>query len=225
MHEWIRTLNEEALDLSAYYQPGESRTVTYRVIAAKVLQAAQEAGPTALALYGHPLVLSTLSRMVLAGSEWLGLPSLVVPGISSIDAIVSDLRIDPGDVALQVQEATDLLLYRRPIDPQRGLLLFQPAQAGTWLHSDHTRHAPLRALADYLVAFYPASHVVCLVRSASERCIDPLILKSSLAALPIHGIDLPTDFTLYVPPIGGPQPEAREVREALTDPFSLEKRA
>jgi uncharacterized protein YabN with tetrapyrrole methylase and pyrophosphatase domain len=201
MQDWIRTLDADAEDLSMFYRPGVRRSLIYREISAHVLHQAQTLAPVALALYGHPLFFSTLSRMVLAGSQWLKMKSLVLPGLSSIDAIFADLQIDPGEVGLQIHEATELLLHKRSIDPIRGLLVFQPAQAGDLLHSDRASLSPFSLVTDYLLRYYPGSHSVYLVRSATEPWERATTLSVPLASIPEHGITLPADFTVYVPPL------------------------
>ena len=214
VHAWIRSLDPDSVDLSHLYKEGTSRTLTYRKMAASVVRQAQSVKRVALALYGHPLLLSTLTRMVLDTSDWLGIRTQVVPGISSIDAIMADLRLDPGEVALQLQEATDLLLYRRNIDVHRGLLIFQPSQAGCWLHAQDTATRPLKLLSQYLQSFYPISHPIVLIRCASEATTRSTILQKVLMDLG-ESLELPSDFTLYLPPVGPPEGEVISVRNSL----------
>lgn len=198
--DWIRSLDPDAVDLSTFYQYGERRIQIYREMSSQVLFQSQTLGPVALALYGHPLVLSSLSRMVLAGCRWLKRECIVLPGVSSIDSVIADLEIDPGEFGLQVHEATELILRDCAIDPRRGLLLLQPAQAGDVRHSKEASLAPLTLVADYLLRFYSDRHQVTLVRSASEPWMKGTTLSVSLAALPEYGAAFPSDFTLFVPP-------------------------
>jgi uncharacterized protein YabN with tetrapyrrole methylase and pyrophosphatase domain len=224
VRQYLHSLPGRAVDVFTFYNENESRLGAYRRIAAVTLDTAQKDPPVCVALYGHPLVLSTLSTMVMCGADWLRLETTVVPGVSSLDTVIADLRLDPGAAGIQLQEATDLLLYRRTLDPQLGLLIFQVPQLGTVLHSSsESLPQRFRPFLQYLMVFYPAGHPMYLVRSAQKRSDRPQLHMLLLSADTNLAERLAPETTIYIPPVIGTLAEDSRVRRALTDKSWLEQ--
>src|SRR5206468_3187411 len=80
-----------------------------------------------------------------------------LPGVSALDALLADLRLDPVVHGLQMYEATDVLLRRRPLQSDVPAVLWQIGPIETCLHSQAVslpgRFARLVA---HLRHFYPA---------------------------------------------------------------------
>jgi L-asparaginase len=207
--------------LQTYYQVDASRMSIYRSIASDILEDADAEGPVCLALYGHPLVLSTISTMVLDGADYLGLPAVVVPGISSFDTVLADLRLDPGGVGLQVQEATDLIVQRRELDPNRGLLLLQVPQVSSAVYSaTQPSEGKLQELVQYLGRFYSPDQPVVMVRSSTDAGQVGIVRLTELQRLSVEVLDLPNDLTLYLPPVAV-NPVARKLGDDALRPSKM----
>ena len=120
----------QVIDLGAStYRVGHDRFETYKEMAVTVLEAAMTEPPVMFAMYGHPLVLSQPCVITLRIAPKLGLRTKVMPGISALDCLFSDLRIDPIEAGLQIHEATELLLYRQPLIPDMATVL---GKLGCW---------------------------------------------------------------------------------------------
>lgn len=206
------------IDLSRQYKDRESRIAIYRRMAALVVESAISNPPVSLALYGHPLFLSSLSAMALTAAHGFDRRVTVIPGISSLDTVMADLQVDPGAAALQVQEATDLVLYKRTLDTSRGVLLLQLAHFGSHMYTQTPITSErLGPLAEYLVRIYPESHGIFLVRSPNFTAAPPVIDRLSLAELASKAHRIRDDTTAYIPPLGNPVPDEKFWR-SLTSP-------
>jgi tetrapyrrole methylase family protein/MazG family protein len=206
--------------LSSFYATGTSRLETYYRISARVISHAAQDPPVGVALYGHPTIFSTLTSMLLAGARRFAVSAAVYPGISSIDAIVAELGLDPGRVALQVHEATELLVYDRSLDPSSALLIFQASQLETRIHSTMPNSPTrLEQLVDRLSATHGPSHVVTVLEVQGTRTgrhwSGPL--NGLAAAAPTFGAMV----TLYVPPRARPLVRDATMLEQLDDPTKL----
>ncbi len=192
------------VDLSRFYEPGLDRVTTYKRMAAAALDAALTDPPVALALYGHPLLLSLPAMICLRAAPHLGLRVSALPAVSALDCLMADLGVDPVASGVQMHEATDVLLYRRKIMPELATILWQVGVVGTRLHTEAVVSLPTRveALTDYLLDFFPADHPGFLV-SSSVTSAPSEIIGIKLADLPSYSRALNVAMTLYLPPITG----------------------
>jgi precorrin-2 methylase len=222
--EMVKFLSERGApltSLSTFYATGTSRLETYYRIAARVVSHAAEEPPVAVALYGHPTVFSTLSSMLIAGARRFAVTTAVYPGISSIDVILADLGLDPGQVALQVHEATELLVYNRSLDPSSALLIFQASQLETHIHTTRPSTARrLEQLAQRLAATYGPSHVVTVLESQGSRTGSHWRgrLTDLASAAPAFG----PMVTLYVAPRARPPVRDAVILKELDSPTKLD---
>jgi uncharacterized protein YabN with tetrapyrrole methylase and pyrophosphatase domain len=77
------------------YSEDQPRLSAYEHMAVCVVDAALDHPPVAFAIHGHPLIAVHPSFLVLEIANALGLRVEVLPGISAIDTLFADLRIDP----------------------------------------------------------------------------------------------------------------------------------
>jgi predicted O-methyltransferase YrrM/precorrin-2 methylase len=158
-------------DLAAIYRDGARKEDVYPAMTAAVLKLAETRGATVWMTYGHPLVYSMPSRILIRECRARGLRLKVLSGISSIAEIMSVLGLDIAERDLQVTFANHVVSRRRPIDTGVDLLIMQPgALAETTLSRDpEVRRGrdvrAYRAFQEHLERFYPSSHPytsVCL---------------------------------------------------------------
>ena len=158
-------------DLSTIYRDGARKEDVYPAMTAAVLQLAETRGATVWMTYGHPLVYSMPSRILIRECRARGLRLKVLSGISSIAEIMSVLGLDIAERDLQVTFANHVMSRRRRIDTGVDLLIMQPgALAETTLSRDPEvrRGRDVRAyrvFQEHLERFYPSSHPytsVCL---------------------------------------------------------------
>ena len=197
----IRELCADVVDLRTLYRLGQDRLTTYKEQATTVLDAALDGGPVGLAVYGHPLILAMPSMFILRTAPPLGLQVRVVPGISALDCLLADLGVDPFITGVQAHEATDLMLFRRPLLPSLATVLWQVGSLETRLHTlGPSRPERLVGLQDYLTQFFPPDHPAFAVSTAVRDDQQPEIHRMTLADLPRHSALLHLGVTVYLPP-------------------------
>ena len=162
--EYLETLCPEVTELGTLYEPGTDRLPTYRRMAAEVVSAAVADAPVCLATYGHPWVYCYPTTLITRAAPLLGLHVEVFPGVSSFDTLLVDLGTDIALNGIQMYEATDLLLRRRPIQSDVTCVIWQPTVVGdpTYRPEPYTAEQ-FEPLQDYLLRFYPAEHEVAIV--------------------------------------------------------------
>ncbi len=200
--EYVRTLCLEVTDFADRLESGGHRVDFYRGIASEVVAAALEAAPVCFATYGHPKMYSYPTVLVQRAAAILDLRVSILPGISFLDALLADLGLDPGFDGLQLYEATDLLVRRRPLQTDVGCVIAQApvtAEAGT---REAVHNLPnIALLRDHLLQFYPSDHEVVFVVSSPHPLLRPLRRTAPLSDLPAAVASGPQSGTLYIPPV------------------------
>jgi precorrin-3B methylase len=185
------------------YADEGARVTAYQHMAARVVDAALDHPPVMFAIHGHPLVAAHPPFLVLELAKALDLRVEVLPGISAMDALFADLRLDPVVHGIQMYEATDLLLRRRPLQPDVPAIIWQIGPIETCLHSARvSRPERFDRFVRHLRQFYPARHEVAAVYSSPHPLLPPDILRFALEDMGQHAHRIHAGFTLYVPPTG-----------------------
>ena len=199
---YLEQLSPRVTDLySECYGEGEGRLGAYDSVAIRVIEAALDRPPVAFAIHGHPLVAATPPFLVMRMARTLGLRYEVLPGISAIDSMLADLRIDPVVSGVQMYEATDVLLRRRPLQNDVPALLWQIGAIETALHTQSvSRPERFERLIAHLRRYYPPGHQVVAICSASHPLALPQIFRFAIEDLGKHAAALHHGFTLYLPP-------------------------
>jgi uncharacterized protein YabN with tetrapyrrole methylase and pyrophosphatase domain len=142
--------------LLSLYEKGKSRLPTYRRMAAEVVNAALTGSPVCFATYGHTLVYCYPATLIQRAAKLLDLRVKTFPGISALDALLVDLGIDFAADGMQIYEATDLLLRRRPLQNDVSCVTWQANVVADATHATDRRGADqFLRLQDYLLEFYP----------------------------------------------------------------------
>jgi Tetrapyrrole (Corrin/Porphyrin) Methylases len=200
--ELLGQLCPRLTDLYATYREGAERIEAYRAMAARVIESALDHPPVGLALYGHPLVYSLPPFIIMKSAELLGLRTKVVPGISSLDTLLVDLRFDPCTEGVQMYEATDLLLRKRPIQPDVPCFIWQIGAVESRLFSTGpNKPERFTRIKEYLLNFYPPSAKMLAVYSSNLPLVQSTITDFTLERIEDHAEALHQGVTVFIPPI------------------------
>ncbi len=179
-----------------------------------VIDAALENPPVTFAVYGHPLIYAYPPQQVLFAAKFCGLRVRVMPGISALDMMFVDLRLDPSIQGLQMYEATEMMIRKRPLLPDVPCFLWQIGSVETNLFSRATsKPQRFERLKNYLLQFYPPDHQVTTVYSTPHEALESVLTTFSLRDIEERAPELHQSLTLYIPPV-----TVREVAdEAMVD--------
>ncbi|MBN2798237.1 MAG: hypothetical protein JXX28_03755 [Deltaproteobacteria bacterium] len=206
------------------YVPGRPRLSGYHLMAARVVEAALDRGPVAFAVQGHPLVYVHAPVLIRRMAQALGLEVRLLPAISSLDTLFAELWLDPASEGLQVYEATDLLLRRRPLQPDVPALIWQVGNLETRLHTTRrSRPERLRRFVDHLAQWYPLDHKVTVYFSSPHPLVQTLAEVVALGELASIAGALHPGVTLYLPPVQRRPVVDVALLAQLDDPAHLER--
>jgi len=198
--DYVRTLCADVTDLGVLYEPGRNRLPTYHRMAAEVVGAAVADPPVCLATYGHPWVYCYPTTLITRAAPHLGLHVEVFPGISAFDTLIVDLGMDIADNGIQMYEATDLLLRRRPLQNDVNCVIWQPTVVGDpTCPADWYEPEQFMPLQRYLLGFYPPDHEVALVTTKTFPLTRSAVERMPLADLAARLAGAPGVGTLFIP--------------------------
>jgi uncharacterized protein YabN with tetrapyrrole methylase and pyrophosphatase domain len=196
---WVQQLHSDVRSLQPCYAEGKSRHQTYREMVDAMLAEVRAGRRVCGAFYGHPGVFAKAPHDAIAKARAEGFDAHMEPGVSAEDCLYADLGIDPGRVGCQHYEASQLLFYRRVVDPSAYLVLWQVGIAGDRTYKRFaTDPAHRQLLVDRLRETYPADHGVIIYEAATLPITSPrmeTIPLRDLAAIQLH-----MHSTLVVPP-------------------------
>lgn len=214
--EYLATLCPEVIELGALYEPGMNRLLTYQKMAAQVVSAAVADPPVCLATYGHPWVYCYPTTLITRAAPLVGLHVEVFPGISSFDTLLVDLGTDIAFSGVQMYEATDLVMRKRPIQSDVTCVIWQPTIFGDPTYPTGPFAAEqFKPLQEYLLHFYPADHEAALVMTKTFPLMRSVVHRLKLCDLATELERAPRVATLYIPELGERPVEDAELFETM----------
>ncbi|MHC4064921.1 MAG: SAM-dependent methyltransferase [Planctomycetota bacterium] len=182
------------------YEEAGHRLNAYHHMAARVLDAALDHPPVTFAMHGHPIVGAYAPFLIRDMATVLALEVAVLPGVSAMDCLFAELMVDPCVAGMQMYEATDLLLRRRPLQADVHALIWQIGCVETSLHTRHvSKPVRFERLRSHLLRFYPARHYVSAVYSTPHPLMPSTVHRFALRDLCDYAHVLHPGFTLFIP--------------------------
>jgi len=179
----ILDLNPRAESLENLYSDGKRRLDTYREMVDRILAALADGQNVCVAVYGHPGVFAYPMHEAIRKAREAGFAARMLPAVSSIDCLIADLAIDPAAHGMQIYDASDFVVSRRPFDTTTALVLLQIDVVGEPSYKQHNNRGGLPLLRERLTQRYGDEHEA-IVYSASEYVWgNPSVRKLTLRAL------------------------------------------
>ena len=203
---WLQQMNADARSLQPYYGEGKPRPDSYREMVDAILTEVRAGRRVCGAFYGHPGVFAKVPHDAIARAREEGFEACMEPGISAEDCLYADLGIDPGRFGCQHYEASQLLFYRRRIDPSAYLVLWQAGLVGDRSYRRFTTGAAHRhLLVERLLQDYPAEHGITIYEAATLPIMTPRM--ESIPLRDLTDAEVHPHSTVVLPPA---QPMARD---------------
>jgi Tetrapyrrole (Corrin/Porphyrin) Methylases len=197
---WLQRMRPDMRSLQPYYAVGKRRTESYQEMIEAMVGEVRVGKRVCGVFYGHPGVFAQVPHHAVAQARTEGFEAEMQPGISAEDCLYADLGIDPATYGCQHYEASQLLFYRRRLDPSAYLILWQIGLTGDRSLARHsTGPAYRRLLVERLIEEgYPPGHEVIAYEAATLPIMAPRMQRLSLSNLLDAELRLQT--TLVVPP-------------------------
>lgn len=201
---YLQDLNNNVVDLYAYYGEGKLRDITYVQMAELMLREVRKGRSVAGVFHGHPGYFVKAGRRALAIAQMEGHETRLLPGISATDCLFADLRIDPGYVGVEIVKASHVLRQNHVLNTDHHLVLVQVGSVGDNTFSfTGFKHTKLDRLFERLIADYGEDHESVYYVASIFPGLDPVIRIRSLRDYREQNIqDSVHAATLYVPPAG-----------------------
>lgn len=201
--DYLNSISTNIESLNNLYFSREKRSESYKLLGEKIINDIPKYKNICVAIYGHPLFLVQLSRYLLDWCEKERHDVHVLPAISSLDCLFSDLGINPGDGGIQLMDATELLVYRRTLDPYCHIVLYQVGAIGQLGHNREQTIAKkaLLFLQSYLLTKYDKKHKVCFYEAGQTPNTKANIVYKSIDLM--HTESVSSISTLYIEPKEG----------------------
>lgn len=187
-------------DITHLYETGMRREQIYQNIANFIIKRASSGSGICYLTYGNPMLFDRPCQLILERAKKLGLSTCLIPALSFLDAILTNLQISIDTRGLAVYEATRLVLENIEIDNRVPCFI---AQAGSFANmyargNEANKQDTLHPLVNYLRRFYPADHLITLCDS-DETGQDLLSCNIPLCLLPLLADGITNATTLYIP--------------------------
>lgn len=198
--EWILMSNKNSESLEGIYFSQSTRYDSYNAIKEKIISELKKYRNVSFIIYGNPNFLVQITALVEKAARSNGYPVYILPAISSLDCLLADLNINPGDGGMQLFEATELIVYRKMVDITSHVVIFQPAAIG---QNGHIRNKDLaikgvKILSDCLYKFYDGDKQVIFYEASQFPNKKPIIIN-----LPLKDIcrgKISSKTTIYLSP-------------------------
>lgn len=197
---WLQRMRPDLRSLQPYYAEGKRRTDSYREMIDAMMAEVRAGRRVCGVFYGHPGVFAQVPHHAVARARAEGFEAEMQPGISAEDCLYADLGVDPATYGCQHYEASQLLFFRRRLDPSAYLVIWQIGLTGDRSLARYgTGPAYRRLLIERLVeAGYPPEHEVVIYEAATLPIATPRIERIPLSGL--AAADVRLQSTLAVPP-------------------------
>ena len=203
LKKWIKKEAKEAAELDEIYFSFSKRIEAYQEIQDYILKQFKKYNLICVVIYGHPTVFASpgLDAIFQIEKKRIDIQTLVLPGISALDCLFSDLRIDPGVQGCFSIEVNDLILYLKNLDPFVHNVIWQVGMIGNIGKPTYdTDIDKLNILQGHLLKFYDEDHVVILYEASIYPKIPHKAEKVIVSSLYTKKFTPLT--TLYIPPSG-----------------------
>lgn len=201
---WVQRMRPDATSLQSFYADGRRRRDTYADMESAICEPVRAGRHVCAAFYGHPGVFAQVAHAAIKVVRNSGFDARMEPGISAEGCLYADLGLDPGRWGCQHYEATQLLFFRRTIDPTALLVIWQVGVVGDRQAARFaTTPAHRQLLVERLAPDYPAAHEVIVYEAPTTPLERPRIERMPLDRLPTAPLGMRS--TLVVPPVRRPE--------------------
>ncbi|WP_131782768.1 SAM-dependent methyltransferase [Legionella gresilensis] len=192
---WLEREAIEAESLEPIYFKSIKRADAYKEISNYIVEQYHQVKNLCVIFYGHPTVFAQSGLDAVKQIKKEKGNAIILPAVTAMDCLFSDLEIDPGQHGCFTIDATELLIYERTLDVHGHLIIWQIANLG---RADTQITSKISVLQNYLEKYYSPTHPICIYEAALLPTHKPRTDWHQVAELGLLNIN-PLS-TLYLPP-------------------------
>jgi uncharacterized protein YabN with tetrapyrrole methylase and pyrophosphatase domain len=160
---WLIRESKVSESLEPIYFNYAKRVDAYHNLTLHIINEYHKVNNLCVVFYGHPTVFAESALNAVKKIKEENGNATILPAVSAMDCLFSDLQIDPGEHGCFSIDATELLLFERSIDTASHVILWQSANLGA---SDTQLTSKIAILTDYLSNYYSQDRLVCVYQAA-----------------------------------------------------------
>lgn len=126
------------------YEDGGIDVDNYTRIIQYISDALTECEHVGLIVPGHPRVGVTIVQLLQKSSQDKAFTFHCYPGISSFDAMINDIGIDPLEEGVSILDANRLIIYDYAMDPASIILFIMFALLAMLIRTTHRRRPQIK---------------------------------------------------------------------------------
>nr|GAT55653.1 tetrapyrrole methylase [Mycena chlorophos] len=187
-------------DFSVYYDKDKNRYETY-IQMCEVMLNATRAGKSVLAVfYGHPGVFVSPTHRAIAIARAEGYAATMLPGVSAEDYLFAVLGFDPAVPGCMSQEATNVVLHNKVLDPTVHNIIWQVGAVcrADMVFDNRSFHLLVECLEKSFGKNHRIIHFVGAVLPQSASLKEDLLISDLQNKAIVNGIT--SISTFYIPP-------------------------
>jgi hypothetical protein len=161
--------------LASLYLNGAADVDNYARIKQRLLASLAQGEDVALVVPGHPRVGVSIVQELQAAADDGAIRLECHPGISSFDAMLNDIRMDPLEEGACLVDANRLILYDYAMEPSLNYFIYHVCSIGTARTDfiDPARSSRAGFLAAKLLRHYDPEHPLSLLTASIEPGAAP----------------------------------------------------
>ncbi len=199
--EWLQENAKSYVDLYDFYGDGKSRQDTYDEMVNAIMSELRAGREVAAAFYGHPGVFVGPGFQAIKDARKEGFDARMLPGVSAVDCMFSDLEFDPAVYGCVMVEASDYVLMERTYDTRMPMILWQAGVVGdiSFNAKGHASSESEDMLKRRLLRDYDADHPIITYVAATLPGMTAKTRSATIGTL--EKLELHASSTCIIPPV------------------------
>lgn len=201
--KWIDDNAKKAFSLDDIYFSNKNREESYHMIERAVESYLENHEHVCFITYGNPIFFSSFTSNIVTTLKQKKISVDIIPAISSLDCLYTDLVIDPSDHGIQSFEATSFILNNQMFTSDTPLIIWQIGVIGiTDIIKNkidlQRRSQFINIFVNKLMENFSPNHECFHYVASQYPGVQSSIIKMTLDELRFFNIDRLA--TLYIPP-------------------------
>lgn len=188
------------INITTLYKDGDKDTENYYRIYKNTISHLEHFNHITLLVPGHPRLGVTLTQLFEDQSVKYNFTISVIPGISSFDTMLNDLKIDPLERGAVIIDVNRMLLFDYPINPALDHFFYHICSIGNnkteFSHPNDNNRVSL--LKKYLLNFYSSNKKITMIQSQSLNSTKMELTESTLENIEILLYDVNFSCSLFI---------------------------
>ncbi len=188
------------VSITSLYKDGDKDTNNYSRIYQNTISYLKSYNNITLLVPGHPRLGVTLTQIFEIQAEKCNYTVNVIPGISSFDTMLNDIKVDPLERGTIIIDVNRLLLFEHPINTALDHYFYHICSIGnnrTEFSSPNINNR-VSVLKAYLLKFYLPTKKITMIQSQSLNSTNTQLTEAKLEGIDLLLYDVNFSCSLFI---------------------------